>query len=291
MQWLITGCSSGLGLSLAQAVLEQPGQKVIATSRSPASPEAVQSITSHQNGAWEALDVAAADIEARYAAIVAKHGPVDVLINNAGFAAGGIFEATPVDLARRQYETNFFGAFRLMQCVLPVLRESGKGGAIVNISSSVFWQPQPSTTTYASSKWALEGLSEALVPEVASFNIRVLIAEPGGMRTPFFDPAKLAANTVPLPDTYKGSPADMFLQAITSGGYVPNLDTDKAARAIVKEVLTPTVVQGEAGKPSVPILRLPLGGESFAAMQETLARVTLEGEKIKPTALSCDYDA
>lgn len=291
MQWLITGCSSGLGLSLARAVLTQPGHKVIATSRNPSStPEAVQEITSRPNGAWEALDVASGDLEASYAAVVSKHGPVDVLVNNAGYAAGGIFEATPVDLVRQQYETNFFGPLRLIQSVLPGLRESGHGGVVVNISSAAFWTPPPSTTTYASSKYALEGLSEALAPEVATFNIRVLIVEPGAMRTQFFDPTKLAGNGAPIPDTYKGTPAHQFLQAITSGGFLPNLDPDKTAHAIIKEVLTPTQLQDERGKTIGPILRLQLGNDTVAAFQEKIAQVTAEFERNKSTALGCNVD-
>lgn len=92
MQWLVTGCSSGLGLELARAILAS-GQKCIATSRNPSkTPEAVAEIE-RLGGIWAALDVAASDLESRLREIVDKHGTIDVLVNNAGYAAGGPLEA------------------------------------------------------------------------------------------------------------------------------------------------------------------------------------------------------
>jgi NAD(P)-dependent dehydrogenase (short-subunit alcohol dehydrogenase family) len=102
MQWLITGCSSGLGLDLARTVL-QSGQKCIASSRNPAkTPEAVAEIEK-LGGVWITLDVASPDLEAALAACIAKHGPIDVLVNNAGYADGGVFEDFRYVGARRPF--------------------------------------------------------------------------------------------------------------------------------------------------------------------------------------------
>ena len=292
MRWLITGCSSGFGLSLARAVLAHPEEKVIATSRNPSSsPDAIKEITSHANAVWESLDVASADLEAQLSTIVAKHGPIDVLINNAGYAVGGVFKTIPTDFIRQQYDTNFFGAIRLMQSVIPAMRESGRGGVIVNISSAEFWDPHPGATVYASSKWALEGLSESLAPELASFNVRVLIAEPGGMRTSFIDPAKVSKGMIPVPDAYKGTIADYVLQTIVSTHGTQSLDPEKGARAVIQEVFEPTVIKGADGKETGHLLRLPLGKESCDAMHEKIKRMAGEREFVREAAFKCEFDA
>ena len=130
-------------------------------------------------------------------------------------------------------------------------------GVIVNISSSVFWQPHPAISVYAASKFAIEGLSEALAGELAPFNIRVLLVEPGAMRTNFVDPA---SREVPqIPEGYKGTMADMVLTSLVAMHGNQNIDPVKAAQAIVKEVSEPTH--------NPPFLRLPLGTESLEGMK------------------------
>ncbi|KAF2645924.1 hypothetical protein P280DRAFT_513799 [Massarina eburnea CBS 473.64] len=256
MHWLITGCSSGLGLSLSRAVASLPNQKLTATSRNPSSSvDAVKEITSHSNASWEPLDVSSPDLESQLATIISKHGPIDVLINNAGYAIGGPLEATPLDLIRQQYETNFFGVVRTIQAVLPYMREQGKDktGVIVNVSSAEIWNPHPGTSVYSSSKFAVDGLTAALVSELAPFNVRMLLAQPGGMRTSFLRPDKVAMQVVDFPASYKGTPAEAVLGFITRGGGA-DLDPEKAAKAIVEEILEPTMV-GEGKR----LLRLPLG--------------------------------
>lgn len=292
MQWLITGCSTGLGLSLARAVLARTGERVIATSRNPASsPEAVNEITSHKNAVWETLDVSSPDLEDQLSKITSKHGPIDVLINNAGYAIGGVSEATPLEALRQQFETNFFGAVRLMQMVVPAMRNAGTGGVIVNISSNVFWQPLPTISAYSASKWALEGFSEAIAPEIASFNIRVIIAQPGGMRTAFLEPSKLSKVTAPLPEAYKGTISETLYGIFDAMHGEQSLDPDKSARAIVDEVLEPTGMDdGEDGGPR-NILRLPLGKETVDTMQKKIIAVQKEAALVKAQALACDFEA
>lgn len=288
MQFLITGCSSGFGLHLAYAVLAA-GHKVIASSRNPSkTPETVEQIKK-LGGAWITLDVAAEDAGERVHKAIEEYGPVDVLINNAGYASGGVLETYRIEDGREQMETNFFGAIRMIQAVLPAMRER-KSGVIVNVSSAEAWDPHPVAGMYASSKCALHGkslispfelcvhtarlsrifhpsytlrhlltisgLSEAIYGELAPFGIRVLIPVPGGMATEFYNPAN---GRVPeIPATYKGTMADYVLQAILSP-HTKTLDTEKAAKAVVEEVLHPSS--------DPPVLRLPLGKESLESMK------------------------
>jgi NAD(P)-dependent dehydrogenase (short-subunit alcohol dehydrogenase family) len=292
MQWLISGCSTGLGLSLARAVLAHPGERVIATSRDPASSrEVIDQITLNENAVWERLDVSSPDLEDQLSKIIAKHGSIDVLINNAGYAGGGVFEVTPVETLRQQFETNFFGAVRLMQEVVPAMRKGGRGGVIVNVTSTVFWQAPPVTSAYSASKWALEGLSEAIALEIAAFNIRVLIAEPGGMRTSFFEPSKISKSTVPFPDTYKGTIAEYVLKALESMHGEQNLDPERSAQAIVQEVLEPTLVNNAATGESHTILRLQLGREAVDTMEKKIMAFQSEANLIRAKALACDFGA
>ncbi|KAK5045354.1 hypothetical protein LTR84_009217 [Exophiala bonariae] len=292
MQWLITGCSSGLGLSLARAVLTRPGEKVIATSRNPSSsPEAVNEIINHDKAVWETLDVSAPDVEIQLAKIVSKHGAIDVLVNNAGYAAGGVFEVTPLEALRQQFETNFFGAVRLMQAVVPGMRTSGKGGVIVNISSNVFWQPLPVISAYSASKWALEGFSEAIAGEISPFNIRMIIAEPGGMRTSFLEPSKMSSLNVDLPATYRGTIAETLYEMFAAMHGEQALDPERSARALVKEVLEPTSMKNdETGAPQ-NILRLQLGKETVGTMQKKIMTFQTEAEVFQAQAFACDFDA
>jgi NAD(P)-dependent dehydrogenase (short-subunit alcohol dehydrogenase family) len=281
MHFLVTGCSSGLGLSLARAIAALPEHRLTATSRIPASsPDAVKEMTSYPNASWEPLDVSSPDLEAQLSTIVKKHGPVDVLINNAGFSIGGVLENTLLDLIRDQYETNIFGAIRTMQAVIPHMR-TNSNGVIVNISSATFWMPPPGVSVYASTKFALEGLSAALASELAPFGIRVLIAQPGGMQTAFAGPEKAGKQLVPLPDEYKGTPAEFVMKFVESE---KGKDTDpkKAARAIVNEVLEPTVVGGNK------LVRLQLGSEVTGALKGAVDAFTAEGEAVGRKAAACD---
>lgn len=289
MQWLVTGCSSGLGLALVEAILAIPDQKVIATSRNPStSPEAVQRIASHPNGAWETLDASSATIEADLRAITSKHGSIDVLINNAGYAMGGATESLPIERVKEQYETNFFGPLRLMQSVLPAMREKGNG-TIVNISSAEAFLAHPGAGLYASTKWALEGISEALAWEVSVFGVRVLLVEPGAMRTSFFD-SKNLTNLVPIPEAYQGTMVDYVIQALMQQQGAERLDPVRSAREIVKEVLEPTEVRDGDGKVSGKLMRLPLGTQCIGVLEDKVKSMDREASLVKARALACDFE-
>ena len=152
-------------------------------------------------------------------------------------------------------------------------------GTIVNISSSEFWHPHPGAAVYASSKFAVECLSESLAAEVAPFNIRVLVPEPGGMKTSFFEPKKLVMPSIP--EAYKGTFTDHVLQAIAKLDVTAAQDPSKTAEAIVREVLQP------CSNPS--LLRMPLGRESLGNMKARVDEYNKIAEAVAEIAPACDF--
>ncbi|MDQ4082073.1 MAG: SDR family oxidoreductase, partial [Actinomycetota bacterium] len=130
-----------------------------------------------------ALDV---DDDASVAAAVESAGDLDVLVNNAGFGIAGPVEAVPIDEARRLFETNFFGAVRMIQAVVPRMRERGTG-TVVNVSSVSGRVASPLSGFYSATKFALEAVSESLRYEVGHFGVRVVVVEPGFIETRFDD--------------------------------------------------------------------------------------------------------
>lgn len=162
---LITGSSSGFGLSLVQLFLRQ-GHNVIATSRSPQkTPDLVSSVDNHsgKRGKWLQLDVTwpQAKIKSTVSEAAKIFGPIDVLINNAGYSHCGPVEDIDEEKARVQFDTNYWGVLRMSKAVLPSMRER-KQGTIVNVSSIAGLTALPIMPVYAGSKWALEGESHSL---------------------------------------------------------------------------------------------------------------------------------
>ena len=180
MQWLITGCSTGLGLDLARSALAAD-QKVIATSRDPSKTASVVADFVRAGGVWEALDVTSPDLEEQISSITAKHGAINVLVNNAGFAAGDVFEKMDIEGQGRQImETNFFGVVRSCRAVVRGMRAQGKG-VIVNVGSAEFWTAHPCISMYAASKFAVEGMYLPISNRWA-VNCEVQIARDGADR-------------------------------------------------------------------------------------------------------------
>jgi NAD(P)-dependent dehydrogenase (short-subunit alcohol dehydrogenase family) len=171
---LVTGCSTGIGRATA-IDLTSRGYEVIATARRP---ETIKDLEVAQT---LALDV---DSDESVAAAVAEAGPIDVLVNNAGFGVEGPIETVPLDEVRRMFETNVFGSARMIQAVVPGMRERGSG-AIVNVTSTAGIAAPPLGGFYAATKFAMEAVSEALKLEVGHFGIRVFAIEPGVIETSF----------------------------------------------------------------------------------------------------------
>ncbi|GAB3904503.1 SDR family oxidoreductase [Kibdelosporangium lantanae] len=174
---LITGCSTGIGRATAAALVEA-GFPTWATARDPESLAGLGCRTLR-------LDVTSEeDRVAAVRAVEAEHGSVGALVNNAGYAQSGPIEEVSMAMFRRQFETNVFGLTRLCQLVLPGMRARGTG-TIVNMGSAAGLMGVPGTGAYGMTKWALEALSDALRYEVRSFGVRVVLLEPGGVRSGF----------------------------------------------------------------------------------------------------------
>ncbi|KIX98622.1 uncharacterized protein Z520_05923 [Fonsecaea multimorphosa CBS 102226] len=277
MQWLVSGCSTGLGLEIARAALKA-GQKCIATSRTPASsPDAVEDIEK-LGGVWAKLDVSSPSLESDIDEIVKIHGAVDVVVNNAGYADGGPLETMDLDKARQMFETNLWGPIRIIQALVPSMR-SRHSGVIVNISSATYWNAPPGAAMYAASKFAIEGMSEALATELSPFDIRVLIAEPGAMKTSFYDLKKM--KMPPISDAYKGTVTEYVLQAIAGLNDGARQDPKKTAEAIVKEVLEPSS--------DSMTLRMPLGKESLGGMRKRAEQYVKIADGTEEVAVACDF--
>lgn len=174
MRVLITGCSTGIGRSAAR-ILADRGHEVVATARRP------ETLDDLDVAARLALDV---DDDASVRAAVEAAGPLDALVNNAGRGEGGPVEHVPLEAARGMMETNFWGAVRMIQAVVPGMRERGRG-VVVNVSSVAGVTAAPLGGFYSATKFALEAVSEALKLEVGHFGVRVAIVEPGFFDTSF----------------------------------------------------------------------------------------------------------
>lgn len=178
---LITGASSGFGKETAKLFHKQ-GWNVVASMRSP---EEEKELTLLENVSVVKLDVQ--DEESIALAVeksIGKFGTIDVLLNNAGYAVMGIFESATLDQIQHQFDTNVFGMMRVTRAVLPYMRANSQG-VIVNISSVAGRVGMPFASIYESSKFAVEGFSEALYFELANLGITVKIIEPGASQTNF----------------------------------------------------------------------------------------------------------
>ncbi len=178
---LITGASSGIGKTTAK-LFQEKGWNVIATMRKP---EAEDELTRLDNVLVARLDVTDENsVKAAVSEGTAKFGKIDALLNNAGYGAFGPLEATPLEKIERQFDTNVIGLLAVTKAVLPHFR-ANKDGVIVNISSIGGKMTYPLGTLYHGTKFAVEGLSEALSFEMDAIGVRVKIVEPGVIKTDF----------------------------------------------------------------------------------------------------------
>ena len=177
---LITGTSKGIGYETALA-FARAGYRVHATMRNPSKSPALSEMAVQENLPIivTAMNVDNdGSVQAGIAAIQAQHGPVNVLVNNAGIECFGSIEETSVEDFRAVMETNYFGVLRCIKSVVPQMREH-RSGTIINVSSVAGTFCQPPATPYCASKWALEALSEGLACEMKAFGVRVALVEPG----------------------------------------------------------------------------------------------------------------
>jgi NAD(P)-dependent dehydrogenase (short-subunit alcohol dehydrogenase family) len=269
--WFITGISRGFGRELALAAFGE-GDVVIGTSRNG---------TSDIGAAPERFHVLALDVTrpGDVASVVEKAwgilGRVDVVVNNAGFGVLGAVEEVDEKMARTVFETNFFGLLSVTQAALPHLRAQGNGH-IINISSVGGIAGYAGYGLYSASKFAVEGLSEALASEVKPLGIHVTIVEPGFFRTNFLSGSSLqrAGRVI---EAYAETSGKTRESADARDGRQPG-DPVRAAKAIV------AVARAEN-----PPLRLVLGVDALERVHEKLAQVAGDLEAWKSTSVSTAY--
>ncbi|SDS09799.1 oxidoreductase [Opitutus sp. GAS368] len=255
--WFITGVSSGLGRSLAEAVAAR-GDIAVGTLRQDAQ-LAVYSALAPGRTVGVKLDVNDhAQVNAVVSQVIKQFGRIDVLVNNAGYGLLGAVEEVSDAEARAQLETNVFGALAVTRAVLPHLRRQ-KSGHILQISSIGGFNGTPGAGIYNASKFALEGFSEAIAKETAPLGIRVTLVEPGPFRTKWAGESLKRAAAV-IPD-YAATPAGATIARITGYGATGSQpgDPDLAAGAMIKAVDSPN-----------PPLRLVLGALAIGAFRAKL---------------------
>lgn len=271
--WFITGISSGLGKAIAQAAMEQ-GDYVIGTFRQMAQVDAFNERHQHLAFAMKMDLGKPADIDKALGLVKEKFGKVDVLVNNAGYGLAGAIEETDMQEARALFEANFFGALRLTQAFLPLLRQQ-KSGHIIQISSHGGFKALAGFGIYNASKFALEGFSEALAQEVAPLGIKVTIVEPGPFRTNFAGKGfKLARQIIADYAPTSGH----FRERIKGVDGKQEGDPEKAAKAIF-----------ELSRLEAPPLRLPLGKAALASLASKIESVQRDMDNFRHIAEGTVY--
>ena len=273
--WLITGCSSGLGRALASRVLAH-GQRVLATARD--ADTLAELAASHPETCRAlALDVTdAAQVKAVVAEAAEVFGRLNVVVNNAGYGLLGAFEELGAEQIARNFATNFFGALEVIRAALPILRAQGSGH-LVNISAAAVISNYAGFSIYGATKWALEGVSEALALELKPLGIKVTIVQPGPFRTDFIA-RSLERGENHLADYDRTS--GKFLRLLeTMHGKQPG-DPDKAAEAIL------AAVEADA-----PPLRLVLGKYAHDKVRKKLAATADELTQWQHAGLPTEFTA
>ncbi|WP_116366586.1 oxidoreductase [Parahaliea mediterranea] len=271
--WLITGCSTGFGREIAQAAL-QAGARVAVTARRL---EAIADIGQcwPETALCLALDVTdAGQREAAVAQAIAHFGQLDVLVNNAGYGYVAAVEEGEDAAVRAMFEANFFGALHMALAVLPHFRAQGSG-RILNNSSQAGLMANPGTGYYSASKYALEGLMEALGKEVEPFNIQVVSVQPGAFRTDWSGRSmQRSARRMPEYAEHVGSRLDM-IAAID--GKQPG-DPVRAAQLFV-----------QLGTMDDPPPTLVLGAGLLASYRDKLTQAAARLDAWEQASVSVDY--
>lgn len=261
--WFITGCSGGFGRAVAEAALAR-GDTVVGTLRNRTQCAEFERIAPGRACA-EVLDIRdSVAVESVARSVVARQGRIDVVFNNAGRGMLGAIEETSLDEAKDIFETNFFGTFNVTRALLPQLRRQG-AGHILNMSSGAGIGAVPGLGVYSATKFAIEGLSEAMAAEVAMFGLKVTIIEPGAFMTGFATGA-----AAPVRESLPAyAPLTSQVAAGMQHWYSTQAgDPAKAAAAILRIVDEPQ-----------PPLRLVLGGDA------------LHGVRAKIDSLRANVDA
>lgn len=270
--FLITGVSSGLGRALAREALAA-GHKVVGTVRSEQAKRDFESFSS--NAFARILDVTDFHvIDGAVSEIEANVGPVDVLVNNAGYGHEGVLEESPLSEMRRQFDVNVFGAVAMIKAVLPFMRRRRRGH-ILNITSMGGHITMPGIAYYCGSKFALEGVSESLGKEVRSFGIAVTAVAPGSFRTDWAG-RSMTRTSRSIPDYDDVFDPVRRAREEKSGKQLG--DPVKAARAILTAVAA-----------DHPPAHLLLGSDALTLVRSHLTALEEELRKWEELTVSTDY--
>jgi NAD(P)-dependent dehydrogenase (short-subunit alcohol dehydrogenase family) len=271
--WFITGASRGFGALIAERALAK-GDAVVATARNPKT--VIDRLGAHPNLLAVALDVT--DETQAFAAVkaaVAKFGRIDVLVNNAGYGLlGAVEEATAAEI-EAIYRTNVFGLLAVTRAVLPQMRRQ-RSGRILNLSSIGGIAPFEGWGVYASTKYAVEGLSATLAIELKPLGIHVTSVEPGFFRTDFLDASSLVTSPTQIADYHQTSGA-MRDFAATANHAQPG-DPAKLAQVLVDFADAPN-----------PPVQLPLGSDTVAKVEENIANAKALLADWRQVGVSTDF--
>ena len=272
--WLITGCSTGLGRSLARAVLEK-GDNVAVTARD------TEKLKDFQRAFPETALILPLDVTDQESILSAVRearscfGDIDVLVNNAGYGYRAAVEEGNTEDTERLFRTNFWGPVAIIRAVLPYMRAK-RSGTIINVSSIAALHTAPGSGYYAASKCALEGLSEGLRMETAPLGIKVMVVEPGAFRTDFAGRSLTQSSTV-IAD-YEETAGRRRIGRDTTHGTQPG-DPDKGAELIIRA--------SEAE--DIPF-RLLLGSDAVNFADNVMESRCKEYEKWRDFSCRSDYD-
>lgn len=271
--WFITGAARGIGARIAEAALAQ-GDAVVATSRDAAP---LQRRFGAQPGLLAlALDVTSeAQAAAAAEAALARFGRIDVLVNNAGYGLLGAVEEASADEVRRLYDTNVFGLLNVTRAVLPSMR-AHRRGHVINISSLGGYRSGAGFGVYCSTKFAVEGLTEALHAELQPLGIHATVVEPGYFRTEFLEGSSLAVSPRVL-DDYAPSSGQVREAAKRISLNQPG-DPQRLAQAVLA-----------LAESATPPLRLPLGTDTLQTIRDKHAFVERETAAWERLSASTDF--
>lgn len=271
--WLVTGCSSGFGKAITTQ-LAAAGTRVVATARNPGAIGHLPDDAAHV--AKVALDVTdPASIAAAIDAAVQRFGRIDVVVNNAGIGVIGPVEDVTPEQTRLQFEVNVHGMFNVIRATAPLFRQQ-RSGLYINFASMAGEVSIDSLGVYSASKFAVEGLSEALRAELAPYDVDVMIVEPGP-----FDTEWLGKNAIWGPRDEDRYPAVWQYVEMMKGVYADRAQVGDPARAAAAII--------EAASWSPPPERLPLGEASIGATKAKIAALQANLDRIEPLARSMHY--
>ena len=269
--WFITGCSTGFGRELATQALER-GFRTVVTARKP---DEVEALTSKGEALVLKLDVTdQGQIDAAIKAAEEKFGGIDVLVNNAGIGYFAAIEEGEADEVRRMFEINVFGMSRMIQAVLPGMRQRRKG-FIINISSLAGLRSAPALGFYNATKFAVEGLSGALRQEVEPLGIKVMVVEPSGFRT---DWAGRSANESKNQIADYAKTAGAWRSEIRADSGKQPGDPVRAAQAIIQSVESPKLPP-----------HLLLGNDAYEGAMAKLEELRKEFSAVEKIARGADF--